>query len=127
MPIHNQPASYLVAGSALGAVIRYLIAEAWRGSTAILVTTAASMVAAGLVAGLALGLPAGRPKALLLGLGGSVASFSMYAVAGVTSRPVTNGVLFLVTMPVLIAGALTIGVLLTATWAGRRERRSTTR
>jgi hypothetical protein len=133
MPTPNEPARllaahceviFLVGGAAVGAVIRYLVVAAWSGPVLSLVGIGVMTVLAGFLVGLALGSPAGRTKGFALGLGGSTASMSLYAVAGVTSRIVAS-LAFLISVPLLTATALVLGVIAIGTWtriAGQRAR-----
>jgi hypothetical protein len=122
MPKLDQRATVLVTGSALGAAVRYLVAGL--GPLATIVGTGTMIVVAGFVAGVALGWRPGLIRSFALGLAGSIASFSLYAVLGVTSAPLV-GFGFLIAVPILTATALTLGVLVGLAWARPAERNST--
>ena len=109
MPTSPERLACAVGGAGVGAVIRQLVLGWSSGPVLPLVAFGALTVAAGFIIGLALGSPDGRARAFGLGLGTSVASLSLYAFLGVTHRIVASAT-FLISVPVLSAVALTLGI-----------------
>ncbi|MBJ7339076.1 hypothetical protein [Mycolicibacterium sp.] len=108
MLVDKRLVGWVVIGAGLGAVLRSVIAPAWTGTPG-LVAVGVMTVAGGLLAGVALGLRGGRAAALVMGVASGTASSGLYAVWGVTAAPKT-GIVFLITVPVATAAALTLGV-----------------
>jgi hypothetical protein len=108
----SQRAVCLIVGAGLGAVGRNLVVSEWSG-LATLAASAVMTVVAGVGAGIALGARRGRMAAFVCGLAGGAASVGSYAVLGLTSA-LPSGVVYLVALPVLMAMAVTAGVLLAA-------------
>jgi fluoride ion exporter CrcB/FEX len=111
MPTIDPPVMFIACGAGLGAVIRWVVLQSCSGAATPLFAAGIMTVLASFVAGLALGSGTGRISSFGLGLGVSTASLSLYALLGVTQRVVTS-VMFVVSVPVLAAAAVTLGVVI---------------
>lgn len=116
MPASHERLACALGGAGVGAVVRQLVLGWFSGPVLPLLAFGAMTVVAGFVIGLALGSPDGRARAFGLGLGTGVASLSLYAVLGVTHRIVAS-VTFLISVPVLTAIAVTLGIVVVGTRA----------
>ena len=114
MPTRDTPLLFVVCGAGVGAMIRQLVLQLCSGPVMPLVGIGVTTVSAGFVVGLALGWRTGRLKSFALGLGSSTASLSLYAFLGITHRIVAS-VTFLVSVPLLTAAALTLGIIAVGT------------
>lgn len=100
----------LVLGGSAGALLRYALATTWPQPRDVLVTTVLTVGLASVVAGYLL---ATGPKSVLhfaaLGLCGSAASLSAYAVLTI-SQPMRLSLAFLILTPAAAIGGLVCGL-----------------
>ena len=107
---HAQPVALILGGSA-GALLRYALTTTWPLPHEILVTTILTVALAFVVSGYLLATgPASALHFALLGVCGSAASLSTYAVLTV-SQPPRLSIAFLTLTPAAAIGGLLCGLL----------------
>jgi fluoride ion exporter CrcB/FEX len=110
----------IVAGSALGAVVRYVTFQCWPTPAHLLITTLVPALSGFALVGFVLTSRAGpEVRAFVAGVCGAITSVSVYVAIGI-SQPRWAAIALLVLTPVAIVAGLIVGALVGVSINARR-------
>lgn len=109
----------MVAGGAVGGVLRYLMSMAWPSPHQVLLATVLTAAAALLIVGFLLGVTNSRvARAFVVTMCGAAASLSAYSIIGIGQTPWLAAAFLLLT-PTAALAALAVGLFLARTVRAR--------